>query len=222
MQNAQNGVLLTKKNTASIELDNITTRSGYNQMIDKPTHFINESSSYINLTFSSDVNLTKNCGVEQSLYKTCHHKIIYGTLNFNIPLHSPYFREIWDYKNASIGCIQKPICNFDWTRAFQNRNCNEKCKLLSGTLLNIFHNFIPHRIKKFNYKTLEWINKSIKLALKKRSKLTKRYHSNTTANKEALDFQVKECTSLIIKSKEKYTAKMSAKLDNPKSVPKTY
>ena len=42
--------------------------------------------------------------------------------------------------------------------------------------------------------------------MKKRSKLTKRYHSNPTANnKEALDFLAKECTSLIIKSKERYT-----------------
>ena len=50
-----------------------------------------------------------------------------------------------------------------------------------------------------DYKTPEWINRSIKLSLKKRSKLTKRYHSNPTANnKEALDFQAKECTSIII------------------------
>ena len=38
------------------------------------------------LIFSSNVNLTKNCGVEQSLYKTYHYNIIYGTQNFNIPL----------------------------------------------------------------------------------------------------------------------------------------
>ena len=77
-----------KNNTSGIELDNITTTSGYNQMIDKPTHFINESSSRIDLIFSSNVNLTKNCGIEQSPYKTCHHNIIYRTLNFNIPLPS--------------------------------------------------------------------------------------------------------------------------------------
>ena len=39
-------------------------------MIDKPTHYINESSSScIDLIFSSNVNLTKNCGVGQSLYE---------------------------------------------------------------------------------------------------------------------------------------------------------
>ena len=78
------------------------------------------SPSCIDLIFSSNANLTKNCGVEHSLHETCHYNIIYGTLNFNIPLPPPYFREILDYKNANIECIQKSIYSFDWIRAFQN------------------------------------------------------------------------------------------------------
>ena len=38
-----------KDNTAGFELDSITTTAGYSQMINKPTHFINESSSCIPL-----------------------------------------------------------------------------------------------------------------------------------------------------------------------------
>ena len=53
-----------RNNSVAIELNNITTTSCYNQIIDKPTH-INESASCIDLIFSSNVNLTKNCGVEQ-------------------------------------------------------------------------------------------------------------------------------------------------------------
>ena len=87
-----------KHNTAGIELDNITTTFGYNQMIDKPTHYINESSSCIDLIFSSNVNLTKNCGVEQSLYKACHHNIIYGTPNFAMVLCS---RFIWTTNSSA-------------------------------------------------------------------------------------------------------------------------
>ena len=174
------------------------------------------------IIFSSNVSLTNNCGVNQSLYETRHHNT-YGALSFNIPLPAPYFWEIWDYKNANIEYIQKLIYNFEWIRAFQNRNYNKKCKILSETLLSISHNFIPHKIKKIDYKTPESMNRLIKLSLKKRSKLTKRYHSNPTANnKEALDFQAKEWTLLIIESKERYIAKMSTKLDNPKTVPKTH
>ena len=106
---------------------------------------------------------------------------------------------------------------------FKIEIATEKRKILSETLLNIFHNLIPHKIKNVDSKTPKWINKSIKLSLKKQSKLTKWYHSNCTANnKEALDFHGKEYTSLIIESKERYIAKMNAKLDNTKTISKTY
>ena len=59
--------------------------------------------------------------------------------------------------------------------------------------------------------------------MKKRSKLTKTYHNNPTLyNKEALLSQVNKCTELIIKAKEEHIAKMSSKLDNPGTAPKTY
>ena len=208
-----------QKYTRGIELDIITMTSGYNKMIDKPTHYINDLSVCIDLVFSSNVNFTKYCSVEQWLYQTSQHNIIYRTLNFNIPLSPPYYTEIWNYKNASIRGIQKSKNNFDWARDFQNWYCNEKFIILSKTLLNIFHNFILHKIitrKKNDYKNLQRINKSIKLSLKKWSKLTKRYNSNPTANnKEPLVFQAKEYTSLIIEHKEIYIAYNSAKLDNP-------
>ena len=55
------------------------------------------------------------------------------------------------------------------------------------------------------------------MSLKKRSKFTKKYHINlTTNNKETLDIQSSKWTSLINESKNRYIAKISAKLDHPK------
>ena len=48
--------------------------------------YTNELPSCVDLFFSSDVNLTKNCGVDLSLYTTCHHNILYRTRNFDILL----------------------------------------------------------------------------------------------------------------------------------------
>ena len=121
-----------------------------------------------------------------------------------------------------LSVFKNQLTIFQRARAFQNQNYNEQCKtLLSETLLNIFRTFIPHKIKKFDFK--KRVNKSIRLSLKKRTKLTKRYHTNpTVSNKEALDIESQKCTSLINESKDRYIAKMSVKLDNPKSVPKRY
>ena len=94
-----------KSNRAGIELSNITMTSGYNQIIDKPAYYINESLSCIDLIFSPNVNLTKKWRVEQSLCKKCHHNIIYVALNFNIPLPPPYYRDQSDFKSANTKCI---------------------------------------------------------------------------------------------------------------------
>ena len=76
--------------------------------------------------------------------------------------------------------------------------------------------------KKFDYGTPEWMNKSITLSLKKRSKLTSRYQNKPLSyNQEALLNQARECTAFT-KAKERHIAKMSAKADNPETAQKTY
>ena len=126
----------------------------------------------------------------------------------------PYYREVWDYKNADTESIQKAISNFDCPKAFKNKNANETCKLLTDTLMNIFRNYTPHKIKKFDYKAPEWMNILIISALKKRSILVKRYYRNPSeCKKETLLNQANECTKLITEAKRNYIAKISSKLD---------
>ena len=152
-----------------------------------------------------------------------HHSITYGTLDFNVPLPPPYYREIWDYKNTDTESIQKAISNFDWPKAFRNKSANKNCKLLTDTLMNVFRNYIPHKTKKFDYKTPEWMNTLIISALKKRSILVKKYYRNPSEyNKETLLNQANECTKFIIKAKKNYIAKMNLRLDCPGTASKTY
>ena len=80
-----------KDNTTGFEIDNFTTTAGYSQMINKPTHFINELSSFIDLIISSNTSFVKDCGSEMSIYEKCHHNIIYVTLHFDVPLPPSYY-----------------------------------------------------------------------------------------------------------------------------------
>ena len=111
-----------------------------------------ELPSCIDLIFSSDLNIARNCRIEKSVLEKCHHDIIYGTLNFNLPLPPPYYTEIWDYKHANTENNQKAISMFVWYKAFKNKNTNEMTKILTDILINIFKNFIPHKTKKFDCK----------------------------------------------------------------------
>ena len=67
------------------------------------------------------------------------------------------------------------------------------------------------------------MNKEIKLFMKKRSKLTKKYYNDPKGhNKNLLVNTTNECTRLIIAAKEKNLIRLSAKLEDPNTVSRTY
>ena len=112
-------------------------------------------------------------GVDQTIYDKCHHNIIYGALNLNILLPSPYYREVWDYKNTDALCIQRAVSLVNWNDVFSNKTADEKVESLSNILLNTFKNFISNKVVKFNYKYPNWMNPKIISTLRNRSTLTK-------------------------------------------------
>ena len=143
-----------------------------NKFIDKPTHIINNSMSYIDLLFCTNQNAISNYGVDVSIFDKCHHSIIFGKVNVCVPLLPVYIRQVWNYSQASVENIEYAISNFNWSKAFENLSVDEKVKQLKETLLNIFQNYIPNKKIKCDYCQPPWINQS---SLKQKCKLTKIY-----------------------------------------------
>ena len=96
----------------------------------------------------------------QIIYDDCHHNIIYGSLNLNIPLPPPYYRGVSNYKNTDPICIQRTVL-VNWNDVFNKKTADEKVKSVNNILLNIFRNLIPHEIIKFDYKNPNWINPKV-------------------------------------------------------------
>ena len=131
------------------------------------------------------------------------------------------YRKIWNYKKANTEAIQRAISVFDWDMAFQNKDINEKIKIMNETLLNIFNNFITNKISKFDYKKPVWMNREITLLLKKRSKLVKKYYTDPADhNRNLLVNTANECIKLVIAAKEKNLILQSVKLEYPSAAPK--
>ena len=61
---------------------------------------------------------------------------------------------------------------------FQGKTVNQKVNILNECLLNVFLNFIPNKKIKFNYKDAPWMTETVKIKLRKRSNLVKRYYQN--------------------------------------------
>ena len=83
---------LNKENNEGSAISFLTSWTGYSQSIDQPTHITKESSSYVDLIFTSNPSFISASGAELSLYEKCHHNLIYGKIIFNVPLPPPYIR----------------------------------------------------------------------------------------------------------------------------------
>ena len=84
---------LDKENNEGREISFLTSSAGYSQLIDQPTHITKESSSCIDLIFTSNPSFINASGIELSLYEKWHHNLIYGKINLNVPLLLPFSRE---------------------------------------------------------------------------------------------------------------------------------
>ena len=75
-------------------LENITSQFGQQQIIKEPTHILDNSSSCIDLFFTSQPNLIIESGVYLSLHPNCHHQTVYAKFNLQIYYPPQYDREV--------------------------------------------------------------------------------------------------------------------------------
>ena len=76
-------------------IESITSQFGLYQLIDERTHFLENSSSCIDLILTSQPNLVVESGVHPSLYPNSPHQIVFAKFILMISYPSPYSREVW-------------------------------------------------------------------------------------------------------------------------------
>ena len=132
MLNQVNG--MTDSGTSEgISIKNITSQFGLHQNINDPTH-IENSSSFIDVIFTSQLNLLVESGTQPSLHPNYHHQIIYAKFNLEVLYPPPYTREVWHYKDSNVDFIRRCINEFDWDRAFANKHVDEKVLIFNKTV----------------------------------------------------------------------------------------
>ena len=73
------------ENEEGVALDEFIESNNLTQLINQPTHIMNESRSCIDLIITDQPIILVDYGVHPSLYKTCHHEITYGKINLSVP-----------------------------------------------------------------------------------------------------------------------------------------
>ena len=212
-------------NACGVELGSLSTLSGYSQLICDPTNFEpNKAATCVDLIFTDQPNLVAESGVHPSLFRTCHHQIVYAHINFSVHYPPTYERETWHYNRAEIGLIKQSMNAFNWKGALANLDSNNQVSVLSNTLLNICKNFIPHKSIKCSYKDPPWMNKEIKIALRKKNCAFKKYIANGRRSdyETLLNNHSKKCSDLIDVFKTRYFNNLGERKNDPLLVPKTY
>ena len=88
----------------------------------------------------------------------------------------PYKREVWHFEEAGADLIKRSIESFNWEKSFADLEIDQQVDLLTSTLLNIFHNFIPHETVNCKDKNPPWITKKIKSSLQRKNRMYKKIH----------------------------------------------
>ena len=129
-----------------ISVESIMSHFGLHRIINEPTHILKNSSSCIDLIFTSQPNLSVESGTLPSLHPNCHHQIIYTKFNLEVLYPPPYTRKVWHYQDSNIDFIWRFINEFNWDRAFANKHVDEKVLICNKIVSNVLSNFIPHEV----------------------------------------------------------------------------
>ena len=145
------------------KINTLTAGFGFNQITNKPTHILSNSSPCIDLIFTSQSNLVIESGVHSSLHANRPYQISYVKFNLNVFYPPLYEREAWDYKLANSDRIQYAIGNFALKKAFHKIDVKKQVMLFNETARNTIRNFIPHETAIFDEWDPPWITSRIKI-----------------------------------------------------------
>ena len=189
----------------------------------KPTHILENSSSCIDLIFTSQPNLSIKSGTQPSLHPNCHYQIIYAKFNLEVLYPPPFTREVWHYQDSNVDLIRRSINEFDWDRAFANKHVDEKVLIFNKTVLNVLSNFIPHEVKVCDDKDTPWFNVKIKSLINEKLRTYNAYRKNIgnsqlRKNLSSLQQRLRD----LIDSKQKSVLRLTQKLNTIQKSTKAY
>ena len=125
---------------------------------------------------------------------------------------------------ANVNLTRQAISEFPWDNRFANISVNEQVQLFTQTLQNIISNYIPHETITCDDRNPPWIDEKIKkLVLQKNGAFLaySRDKNNTDLFNKFQSLQAHLKTT-IEESKQNYYSRLSNKLLDSKTSPKSY
>lgn len=211
-------------NTYGTDMYDLASLNGLHQLIDEPTHILPNSSSCIDLIFSSTTSSIIESGVLPSLHPRCHHQLTFVKINFKVVYPLPYKRRIWDFPKADCESIKRAMDSIDWDNILSPLCVNKRVEFLTETILNVCSNFIPNKIVVVRDKDTPWMSDRIKKLILEKAKAYRQYvkHGKAAADLSILKIHQSKCKAVIKTAKDDYYNKLAASLNEPNVSAKKY
>ena len=102
------------KTTASgSKLEIMTSHYGLSQIINELTYILKDSSSCIDLVFTSQPNVALDTGVHSSLHPSSHHQTLFAKFDFKVFLSSTF-------RKTNTVQIKNALASFNWEQVLCN------------------------------------------------------------------------------------------------------
>ena len=147
---------------------------------------------------------------------------MYAKFNLKIHFPPPYEQEIWQHGQGNTELIWREVHEFNWQRAFNNLNINERVSFFNKSILNIVSNFIPHETVTCDERDRPWINTRIKNLINDKKILYKKYLRSGKNTKVFEEFKLlqNKIVNLTNDSRDRYYTRISNKLNDAHIFPK--
>ena len=77
------------------QIELLASQFAMSQVINEPTHILDNSKPCIDLIFSPQPNMIMGSGVHPSLHSNCHYQIIFAKFDLKTFYPPPYKRTVW-------------------------------------------------------------------------------------------------------------------------------
>ena len=183
----------------------MTSHYRLTQIINEPTHTLEDVWSCIDLILTFQPNMVQDSGIHSSLHPNSHQQIVFAEFNLKVYYPSPNKRHIWHYKYANTVQIKIALSSF-----------NKKISILNETVINIVSNHIRNEIKVFDDQKAPWMNADIENLITAKNDGFKKHLKNNqnryyTYKYKALKWKLE---NLIESSKQNYYKTVSEKISS--------
>lgn len=207
------------------KLYDLITDNGLTQLIKSPTHLDNTGrpQHLLDLIITDSPELILDSHILAPIDK-CHHCPTICKLAITLPKDRPYKRTVWDFKNIDIDALNEALSAAPWGTAYEVYDDIDDIEhYWTSLFLDTAKQYIPTRIITIRPYSKPWITKSLRLLIKRKNRLWRRFKKSQKPEHHDIYRHVRNQTVReVTKAKNHYFNSIVPTLQNPELNPKKW